>query len=37
MLVENERVKYMFLGNEILKRNTGFPLANLLMIYFEHI
>lgn len=37
MLVENERVKCIFLGNKILKLYTGFPLANLLMICFEHI
>lgn len=37
MLVENEGVKCIFLGNKILKFYTGFPLANLLMICFEHI
>lgn len=37
MLIENERVKYIFLGNKILKLNLGFPSANLLMTCFEHI
>lgn len=37
MPIENERVKYIFLGNKILKLNKGFHSANLLMICFEHI
>lgn len=37
MLVETEGVICIFLGNKILMFYTGFPLANLLMICFEHI